>query len=91
MTNRDKLAALLRVKIYPRAGVDYADVVAEYLDDSDVVVQETGKWERVFHRAVPTDKEMKMIVWCSICGRSHSDKSNFCPNCGADMRKGENG
>ena len=26
---------------------------------------------------------------CSICGDSFMDKSNYCPDCGADMRKGD--
>lgn len=25
---------------------------------------------------------------CSVCGEKHPWQPNFCPNCGADMRKG---
>ena len=28
---------------------------------------------------------------CSECGRTEMYKENFCPNCGADMRGGDNG
>ena len=28
---------------------------------------------------------------CSLCGDGYGYKTNFCPNCGADMREGEDG
>lgn len=38
MTQREKLIELLSIPIYPRAGVDPAEVVADYLLDNGVVV-----------------------------------------------------
>ena len=28
---------------------------------------------------------------CPVCGKQQMRKTNFCPDCGADMRKGEKG
>lgn len=63
-------------------------VVADHLIANGVVVREKGEWEG---------------TRCSRCGGSYMDyadadsypaigepKPDFCPNCGADMRKGEN-
>lgn len=53
------------------------------LRPADVVERKKGKWEMVwnsfFHVEVPT---------CSQCRTvSPFEKTNFCPNCGADMRE----
>ena len=66
-----------------------AGMVADHLIANGVVVREKGEWEGTN---------------CSRCGGSYMDyadadsypaigepKPDFCPNCGADMRKGENG
>ena len=65
------------------------DSIADHLIANGVVVREKGEWEGTN---------------CSRCGGSYMDyadadsypaigepKPDFCPNCGADMRKGENG
>lgn len=61
----------------------------EHLENNNVVVREKGEWvegkkETLFR------KQGNYI--CSNC-KSHTGivKFNFCPNCGADMRKKENG
>ena len=61
----------------------------DFKDRSKYVVREKGEWEGTS---------------CSRCGGSYIDyadadsypaigepKPDFCPNCGSDMRKGENG
>lgn len=62
---------------------------ADHLLANGVVVREKGEWEKA--------SEYMPIYRCSICKERNLFKngdnvfSNFCPNCGADMRKGENG
>lgn len=52
-------------------------VVADHLIASGVVVREKGEWTA--------------DGLCSVCGCDIPVmEDNFCPNCGADMRKGEN-
>ena len=96
MTDREKLIALLRVPIYPREGVDPAVAVADYLLDMGVVVREKGEWVRYAddkfsgYDANGRLKYRKVYTYeCPRCGENTAAKRNFCPNCGADMRKGE--
>ena len=51
-----------------------------------VVVREKGEWGAPFK--VDADNIGRK---CSQCGEFGVPCFNFCPNCGADMRKGENG
>lgn len=58
---------------------------------ADVVERKHGKWERHFSRpCVYAD-----LFWhCSVCGYKNAENfantdHHFCPNCGADMRGGE--
>ena len=46
---------------------------------ADVRENVRGEWK---HGDMPTYGGYK----CSICGSNALNKSNFCPNCGADMR-----
>lgn len=62
--------------------------LAEYLMAHGVVVREKGEWvdRRIFCFDGCID------CWeCSVCGCRKVGREYFCPNCGADMRKGENG
>ena len=89
MTNREKLIEVLRVLIFHHELVDPTEALADYLLDNGVVVREKGEWERV----IPTKSAAKWSnkVACSVCHRGAYVRYNFCPNCGADMRKRENG
>ena len=59
---------------YRHRSIDPQDV--RELPAADVVERKTGKW-----------KSIEDIMWfCSECRYVHV-KSNFCPNCGADMRE----
>lgn len=91
MTDREKLiAALAEVLPYSHGCPQYiarakAEMIADYLIANGVVVREKGEW--VYDHWC----EFK----CSKCGALSKTEprgeENFCPNCGADMRKEENG
>ena len=66
-----------------------------FVDRSRYVVREKGEWvagERCNHKPCRIKNPEKWVIYkCSVCGYSNGRKRNdFCPNCGADMRKGEN-
>ena len=44
-----------------------------------------GKWIKDYTH----EEHGGASIVCSICSYSIPNKSNFCPNCGADMRKGD--
>lgn len=87
---KEKLLALLKLNpfLIPAWQCTYEEIADSLILDG-VVVREKGDWEGTI---------------CSRCGGSYMDyadtdsypaigepKPDFCPNCGADMRKGENG
>lgn len=58
---------------------------------ADVVERKRGKWsyERVdFSVAVSPGAYVISSPTCSVCGFHEFEATNFCPNCGSDMRKG---
>lgn len=60
--------------------------VIEYLDEvpaADVRSVARGRW-------VDHQQGRWVYAKCSICETVHVVKSNFCPNCGADMGGGVN-
>ena len=62
--------------------------LADHLIANGVVVRENGEWldRRIFCFDGCID------CWeCSVCGCRKVGREYFCPNCGADMRKEENG
>ena len=57
--------------------------VVKYFPTADVVEQKHGEWINTRQ-----DAPMFGFYYCSLCGRRRtSPQDNFCPNCGADMRK----
>lgn len=90
MTNREKLIELLL------AGMGFTDnkqlliptsklyYFADYLISHGVSVKGKGEW--ITHNP---NNPFEIYGECSNCGfeQSLSNKFNFCPNCGADMRK----
>lgn len=97
MPDREKLIELLmcvpsaEVIFGKREGKRYTTAwrIADHLIANGVTVRERGRWEKISHYP----------YYCSCCseiapldceGESHY-KSNFCPNCGADMRGEEDG
>lgn len=56
---------------------------------ADVVERKRGEWEHRVesHHDTHTDEYWDEGYFvCSECGESWWDTTNFCPNCGADMR-----
>ena len=52
---------------------------------ADVQEVKHGKWRLETDEEMP-DPMMKLVV-CSFCHKKANGTYNFCPNCGADMRK----
>ena len=104
MTDREKLIALLGRMSCDVIGIDSCDTCehryeidctahayAYYLLANGVVVREKGEWELAEFQSCPLDTDQALV--CSCCGFAHQYDAwfNFCPNCGADMRRRENG
>lgn len=71
-----------RLKTAERAVRAYADAIAE-LPAADVVDRKKGEWIPLF----PIVCDRPYCYECSICGSTTGRMTNFCQNCGADMRK----
>lgn len=52
------------------------------VDDAPTIEPKRSEWIEMYRNGFGN-----MICMCSKCN-FHTTKSNFCPNCGADMRKG---
>ena len=48
-----------------------------------------GKWKRTYLDHVAMG-ERPSILYCSVCCQCIAYPTNYCPNCGADMRGEEN-
>lgn len=60
--------------------VDIEDVkAAPRIAYADIVPH--GKWENFYY----DESEDEFVRDCSICGKSHTRLSPYCPNCGARM------
>ena len=62
-------------------------ICADFADCSKYVVREKGEWGNLYYNEDYED----FMRDCSICDKPHKYLSDFCPNCGADMREEENG
>ena len=99
MTDREKLFNLLMDELPDPSPWDgEIRLLLERLLANGVVVREKGEWateEEIVYRYGSFTKRR----YCTGCGESPKfDRetgkyilTNFCPNCGADMRKGEKG
>jgi len=60
-----------------------------YADAKSKYERPQGEW--IQREEIFDDEEIPRLVWgCKDCGfslKSIHDKRNYCPNCGADMRK----
>ena len=59
------------------------------IPSADVVEQKKGKWEEI---PLETGGFTIRMPYCSLCGARPAEigwyyRTNFCPNCGADMRE----
>lgn len=57
--------------------------VKEYCDHINEKAEREGKG----HRFIPSG--MNNCVYCNQCWESNDRRTTYCPNCGADMRGGE--
>lgn len=98
MTDREKLTELIEDAYYCSI-LELAD----HLISNGVVVREKGEWEdgkcsNCHEEALSTswDEPVYDYDWEENLRYSHTEKhteyhlTDFCPNCGADMRKVEN-
>ena len=60
----------------------YDDI--EEIPAVDVLARKTGEWVDVWHNSFRAEVQM-----CSNCKGISAFKTNFCSNCGADMRQEE--
>lgn len=93
MTDRDRIDAMIQSAVGDCPPY-WSIVIADYLIANGVVVRENGEWISLTECA-------NAGVYCSVCNkkvwkedyarcnRKNKLRSNFCPNCGADMRKGD--
>ena len=71
------------------------------IPSADVRENVKGRWVEVVDRTEMYDKEgvktWGMLFQCNQCGfvlnaiEGHTGQYNYCPNCGADMRREDNG
>ena len=92
MNDREKLIELLENS--PSLDTTYGDyeLDADWLIANGVVVREKGEWDTVFYERNGTLSSYSHL--CPKCKYFYRDirfkGHDFCPNCGAYMRKGEN-
>ena len=68
----------------------YADVIKTFpaADVAEVVQGEWIEWWPGDCSVIMTGEEM--LFECSLCTAKYSERSNYCPNCGAKMDGGTN-
>lgn len=60
--------------------------IARELSAADVAPVVQGRWDLL------DDAGSKIVKWnCDRCNRISTSKTDYCPNCGADMREGVSG
>jgi hypothetical protein len=69
---------------YRRASHDKIVLCEHWQPTADVVEVKRGKWEK--RTFIVFDNEIKDGYHCSECNTTWDTDTNFCPNCGADMR-----
>lgn len=60
---------------------NYSHII-QYIDQIPSV-ENKGEWKSEDER-VPLEESL--LCWCSECNKASFEQTNFCPNCGADMR-----
>ena len=87
MNDREKLIELIEKWNKDEFAISYAsDELADYLIANGVVVQKQGKW--VLKETLVRSPFAKN-AYCSECYEETPSLLNYCPNCGAFMRKGK--
>ena len=68
---------------------DDSPACCNFKDCSKYVVREKGEWVPLGQGTYGGGRSY--THYCNRCGQHGYDDYVLCPNCGADMRKGENG
>ncbi len=77
--------------LYPRGDGNYEECQIAYRDQiddiptADVRENVNGEWITTYLDHVAMGERPK-ILYCSVCNQCIAYPTNFCPNCGADMR-----
>ena len=68
------------------AGMGAASGICGKFPAADVAPVVRGRWDLL------DDANSKIVKWnCDRCNRISTSKTDYCPNCGADMREGVSG
>ena len=90
MTDREKLYKLIDDFDALTTPIDgFRHHLADYIIANGVVVREKGEWVPLGQRTYGGGR--CYTHYCRQCGQHGYDDYALCPNCGADMRKGDNG
>lgn len=82
LISRDKLRKEILDK-FPQGSA--RGVFLAFVDEQPTVEPVRGEWKV----KTKSNNGYTVSITCSVCGYSHSRVMyNFCPECGADMRKG---
>lgn len=80
---REAVLALLKddreVCTYSKVELKYIRADIHYLPAADVQPVVRGEWRKI--------GKIGCIFVCSACDKTFPCKTDFCPNCGADMRE----
>ena len=76
---REAVNALIKAECSPKVAAYLIDAVAA-IPAADVRPVKRGKW-------IDHQEGCWIYAKCSECETVHDVRSNFCPNCGADMRE----
>ena len=85
-----------KITAYCKPFEQFRDLLREAADAlaNGVVVREKGEWMEMVDYVEDgyTGEYYEEIYYnCLNCDYATTENTPFCPNCGADMRKGENG
>lgn len=86
MTDRDCIDAMIQSAVGDCPPY-WSIVITDYLIANGVVVREKGEWVPVLDGGGQQCEEEIFARWwrCPVCGEENFH-SNFCPDCGSDMR-----
>ena len=71
-------------------GWNSAIEIIENAPTADVVEVKRGEWREIIEPIPWCDDDVDIYYECSLCHSTEGWKTfNFCPNCGAEMRKEE--
>lgn len=90
MTNKEALNIITdmcdAIQLHPNSRQGKAIMMAiNSLKNGTPSVENKGEWKRTYLDHVAMG-ERPSILYCSICCQCIAYPTNFCPNCGADMR-----